>query len=145
MWDAILSHFADDCEWLMASGPNAPEGRRCVGKDEIGRVLRDRYEQIPDMRWDDMEHWIAGETRAASEWTVRGTPAGGEAFEWLGCDLWRFPGRLRGSQGHLLEISPVNRLVARRDPLRWPTAGNGRSRVSPTDDPEHRFAAIRRQ
>ena len=30
--DAILSHFANDCVWLMARGPNAPEGRRCVGK-----------------------------------------------------------------------------------------------------------------
>ena len=57
--DAILAHFADDCEWLMARGPNAPEGRRCVGKAEIGQVLRDRYLEIPDMRWDDMQHWIA--------------------------------------------------------------------------------------
>ena len=28
--DAILSSFATDCVWLMASGPNAPEGRRCI-------------------------------------------------------------------------------------------------------------------
>src|SRR6056297_629654 len=33
--DAILSHFADDCDWLMAGGPDLPEGRRCVGKAEI--------------------------------------------------------------------------------------------------------------
>ena len=26
--DGILSHFADECEWLMARGPSAPEGRR---------------------------------------------------------------------------------------------------------------------
>ena len=29
----ILSHFAIDCVWLMARGPNSPEGRRCVGKE----------------------------------------------------------------------------------------------------------------
>lgn len=28
--EAILTHFAEDCEWLMARGPNAPEARRCV-------------------------------------------------------------------------------------------------------------------
>ena len=26
--DTILSHFTEDCVWLMARGPNAPEGRR---------------------------------------------------------------------------------------------------------------------
>jgi ketosteroid isomerase-like protein len=25
-----------------------------------------------------------------SEWVVRGTPRDGEAFEYLGCDLWEF-------------------------------------------------------
>lgn len=88
--DAILSHFTDDSEWLMARGPNAPEGRRCLGKAEIGEVLSQRYKQIPDMRWEEMRHWIVDETKAISEWTVRGTPQGGAPFEYLGCDLWEF-------------------------------------------------------
>ena len=29
----ILSRFTDDGIWLMASGPNVPEGRVCRGKD----------------------------------------------------------------------------------------------------------------
>ena len=87
---AILAHFADDCEWLMARGPTAPEGRRCIGKAEIGEVLKARYQQIPDMRWEDMRHWIVDPTKAISEWTVRGTPLGGSAFAYLGCDLWAF-------------------------------------------------------
>ena len=33
--DAILSHFTDDCEWVMARGSNEPEGRKCIGKEEI--------------------------------------------------------------------------------------------------------------
>ena len=86
--DAILSYFATDCVWLMASGPNAPEGRRCIGKEEIGSVLRARYAQIPDMRWEEMRHWVCDESKAISEWVVRGTPREGEAFEYLGCDLW---------------------------------------------------------
>ena len=88
--DAILSHFATDCVWLMARGPNAPEGQRCVGKEEIGTVLRTRYAQIPDMRWEEMRHWVCDESKATSEWVVRGTPREGETFEYLGCDLWEF-------------------------------------------------------
>ena len=88
--DAILSHFATDCVWLMAQGPNPPEGRCCVGKEEISAVLRMRYAQIPDMRWEEIHHWVCDETKAISEWVVRGTPRDGEAFERLGCDLWEF-------------------------------------------------------
>ena len=88
--DAILSHFTDDCEWLMARGPNAPEGRRCVGKQEIGEVLRARYEVIKDMRWVNMRHWIVDDSKALSEWNVQGTLADGAAFDYLGCDLWTF-------------------------------------------------------
>ncbi len=88
--DAILSYFAEDCEWLMARGPSAPEGRRCRGKAEIGQVLRARYAEIPDMRWEEMRHWIVDDVKALSEWVVRGTPTDGPAFEYLGCDLWEF-------------------------------------------------------
>ncbi|MGI9486202.1 MAG: nuclear transport factor 2 family protein [Geminicoccaceae bacterium] len=88
--DAILSHFVEDCEWLMARGGGAPEGRRCRGKAEIGEVLGARYAQIPDMRWEEMRHWIVDGTKALSEWVVRGTPRDGQPFEYLGCDLWEF-------------------------------------------------------
>ena len=88
--DAILSHFTDDGIWLMARGPDAPEGRRLTGKQEIGEVLRGRYAEIPDMRWEEMRHWVADQTKAISEWVVRGTPTGGEPFEYTGCDLWEF-------------------------------------------------------
>jgi taurine dehydrogenase small subunit len=88
--DAILSHFTEDCEWLMAGGPNPPEGRRCKGKAEIGEVLRTRYGQIPDMRWEEMRHWVCDQSKAISEWVVRGTSPDGKAFEYLGCDLWEF-------------------------------------------------------
>jgi taurine dehydrogenase small subunit len=87
---AILAHFTDDCEWLMARGPQAPEGRRCLGKAEIAEVLNSRYAQIPDMRWEEMRHWICDDEKALSEWVVRGTPVGGAPFEYLGCDLWTF-------------------------------------------------------
>ena len=89
--DEILSYFANDCEWLMARGPIAPVGRCCVGKAEIGEVLTARFAVIPDLRWDDMIHWIDGD-RATSEWIVRGTLADGTSLDLMGCDLWTFSG-----------------------------------------------------
>lgn len=87
---AILSHFTDDGVWLMARGPSEPEGRRLVGKAAIGKVLTARFKVIPDMRWDDMRHWICDQSKAVSEWTVRGAPVNGSPFALLGCDLWEF-------------------------------------------------------
>ncbi len=87
--DAILGYFHDDCQWLMARGPEAPHGRICRGRDEIGEVLRARFEIIPDMRWEDMRHWIFG-SKALSEWTVQGTATTGAKLNYLGCDLWEF-------------------------------------------------------
>ena len=89
---AILSHFAEDCEWLMARGPDPWEARRLRGKQAIAEVLEARYAVIPDMRWEDMSHFIAADgAKACSEWTVRGTPTDGSpAIDWLGCDVWTF-------------------------------------------------------
>ncbi len=89
--DGILDHFSEDCVWVMARGPAVPEGRVCHGKAEIAEVLAARYALIPDMRWVEMQHFIAADgARAASEWRVLGTPADGPAVDWLGCDLWTF-------------------------------------------------------
>ncbi|MFT5449964.1 MAG: taurine dehydrogenase small subunit [Gammaproteobacteria bacterium] len=90
--DAILSFFATDCEWLMARGPDPWEAKRLHGKQAIGDVLRSRYSQIPDMRWEDMTHFISPDgAKACSEWTVRGTPNDGSpVLEYLGCDVWTF-------------------------------------------------------
>jgi taurine dehydrogenase small subunit len=91
--DGILSYFADDCEWLMARGPDPWEARRLRGKAAIAVVLSARYAVIPDMRWVDMSHFISPDgDKACSEWTVKGTPKDGEPIDWLGCDIWTFEG-----------------------------------------------------
>jgi len=89
--DAILSYFADDCEWLMARGPDPWEGKRLHGKAAIAEVLSARYAVVPDMRWVDMAHFISPDgSKACSEWTVKGTPKDGAPIDWLGCDVWTF-------------------------------------------------------
>jgi taurine dehydrogenase small subunit len=77
---------------LMARGPDAWEACRLRGKQDIGEVLSARYSVIPDMRWEDISHFInADGTKACSEWTVSGTPTDGTpAFSLLGCDIWTF-------------------------------------------------------
>ena len=90
--EAILSYFHDECEWLMARGPDPWEAKRLRGKRANGEVLTARYKVIPDMRWEDMSHFIAADSaKACSEWTVRGTPNDGNPpLELLGCDIWTF-------------------------------------------------------
>lgn len=89
--NGILAYFAEDCEWLMARGPDPWEAKRLEGKAAIGKVLSERYAVIPDMRWVDMQHFISKDgNRACSEWTVKGTPKEGPPIDWLGCDIWTF-------------------------------------------------------
>ena len=89
--DGILSFFAEDCEWLMARGPDPWEAKRLRGKPAIAEVLSARYALIPDMRWVDMSHFISRDgSKACSEWTVKGTPKDAEPVNWLGCDVWTF-------------------------------------------------------
>jgi taurine dehydrogenase small subunit len=87
----ILAYFVDDCEWLMARGPDPWEGKRLRGKAAIAEVLLARFAVIPDMHWVDMSHFISPDgSKACSEWTVMGTPKDGEHINWLGCDVWTF-------------------------------------------------------
>ena len=86
--DAIMSHFIDDCVFESPRGPDL-WGTRFVGKDEVERGLAARFEGIPDVRYDDGEHFACG-SRGVSEWTIRGTTVDGVKVEVRGCDLWTF-------------------------------------------------------
>ena len=88
--DRIMSFFADDCTFYMARGPE-PCGRRVHGKTEVRRALADRFKVIPDMRWDHVDHFIAG-NRAVTVWMVTGRGADGEILDYQGCDLYEFRG-----------------------------------------------------
>ena len=88
--DRILSFFADDATFLMARGPE-PCGRRVKGKAAIGKILADRFKVITDMRWDHIDHFVAG-SRAVSVWMVTGKSADGEVLNYQGCDIYEFRG-----------------------------------------------------
>jgi ketosteroid isomerase-like protein len=82
----ILSHFADDAVFDSPRGPD-PWGRRYVGKAEIGRAFEGRFAGIPDVRYQDDDHFVDGD-RGASEWTLSGTTTEAQRIEIRGCDLW---------------------------------------------------------
>ena len=86
--DRILDHFADDAVFETPRGPD-PWGRRVVGRDAIRSAFADRFAGIPDVRYRDDDHFVAGD-RGASEWTLSGTTVDGARIEVRGCDLWTF-------------------------------------------------------
>jgi len=84
--EGILSHFADDAVFDSPRGPD-PWGRRYVGKAEIGRAFEGRFAGIPDVRYQDDDHFVDGDP-GASEWTLSGTTTEAQRIEIRGCDLW---------------------------------------------------------
>jgi ketosteroid isomerase-like protein len=86
--DGILAHFADDAVFESPKGPDV-WGQRYVGKDEIGRAFASRFAGIPDVRYQNDDHFVDGD-RGASEWTLSGTTIDGQRIEVRGCDLWTF-------------------------------------------------------
>lgn len=86
--DRIMRHFADDAVFDSPRGPEA-HGRRFVGREAVRAAFADRFAGIPDVRYQEDDHFTAGD-RGASEWTLRGTTTEGQRLEVRGCDLWTF-------------------------------------------------------
>jgi ketosteroid isomerase-like protein len=84
--DGIMSHVADDAVFEAPRGPD-PWGQRFVGKAEIRDAFAGRFSGIPDVRYQDDQHFVDGD-RGASEWTLSGTTSAGQRIEVRGCDLW---------------------------------------------------------
>jgi len=107
--DRIMGFFAEDATFLMARGPE-PCGRWVQGRAAIRQVLADRFKVIADMRWDHVDHFVAG-TRAVSVWRVTGRGADGEVLDYQGCDIYEF----RGDK--ILRKDTYWKLVEQRDRL----------------------------
>jgi ketosteroid isomerase-like protein len=87
--ERIVECFAEDGVFCLARGPEAV-GRTLKGKAAIRQALARRFQQIPDMRWENEEYVLAPPDRAISLWTVRGKGADGEELNYQGCDIYRF-------------------------------------------------------
>jgi ketosteroid isomerase-like protein len=88
--EGILRYFADDAVFDSPRGPDR-WGQRFVGKEALRDAFAARFSGIPDIRYQDDEHFVDGD-RGASEWTLSGTTTDGQRIEVRGCDLWTFRG-----------------------------------------------------
>lgn len=88
--DAIMQHFVEDCVFEWPRGPQ-PYGNSVVGREAVRRAFADRFAGIPDVRYTDDSHFVAGD-RGVSEWLLTGTTTAGERLEVRGCDIWTFRG-----------------------------------------------------
>jgi ketosteroid isomerase-like protein len=88
--DAIMAHFVDDCVFETPRG-SEPWGRRVEGSEQVRAAFADRFSGIPDVRYTDASHFVAGE-RGLSEWLLSGTGTDGQRIKVRGCDIWTFRG-----------------------------------------------------
>lgn len=86
--DRVASYFAEDGVFATARGPD-PWGHRVQGRDNIRDFVAKRFEVVPDMKWEHDYKYVT-ENRAVTVWTVTGKSAGGETFNYRGCDLYDF-------------------------------------------------------
>jgi len=88
--DGIMEHFADDCVFEWPRGPET-YGNRVVGREDVRKAFADRFAGMPNVRYTDDSHFVAGD-RGVSEWLLTGTSTTGEEIEVRGCDIWTFRG-----------------------------------------------------
>ena len=86
--EGIMAHFADDAVFDGPRGTD-PWGTRFVGAEQIREGFAARFSGIPDIRYQQDEHFVDGD-RGASEWILSGTTIDGQRIEVRGCDLWTF-------------------------------------------------------
>ena len=83
--DGILAMMTDDVVFEASFGKDA-WGTRVTGKAAVRELLRDMFARIPDVRWDEIRHFVHPEL-AVVEWITSGTPQGGTRYEVYGCDV----------------------------------------------------------
>jgi ketosteroid isomerase-like protein len=84
--DSIMTFFHEDCELLMPRGKD-PWGTRYVGKAAVRQGLATRFAGVPDVRYGEAEHWVAG-SLGVSRWLLTGTTMVGDKLRVRGVDLY---------------------------------------------------------
>ena len=102
--DRIASYFTEDATFLT-SGGTSPEGTRVSGKQAIRDYLAARFERIPDMRWEKLYEYVAGDDKAVSVWRVKGVSEDGTlrailfSFPHISATVWNRRPRLKKRSG----------------------------------------------
>jgi ketosteroid isomerase-like protein len=83
--DGIMEMMTDDVVFEASFGKE-PWGSRSVGRAAVREQVREILARIPDVRWDEIRHFVCPEL-AVVEWLTTGTPRGGSRYEVEGCDI----------------------------------------------------------
>jgi ketosteroid isomerase-like protein len=86
--DRIMRHFTEDAVFESPRGQDR-WGQRFEGLAAIREAFAARFAGIPDVRYSEDAHFVAGD-RGASEWRLTGTTLDGQRIDVNGCDLWTF-------------------------------------------------------
>ncbi len=84
VWDAhdvdgIIEMFTDDVVFEASFG-SEPYGERAVGKEDAQKLAQAVFERIPDLRFEEIRHFVSPEL-AVVESVTTGTPLGGAPYE----------------------------------------------------------------
>jgi len=77
--DGIVDMMTDDVVFEASFGKD-PWGSRVVGKAAVRDFVGDMVQRIPDIRWDEIRHFVCPE-HAVVESVTTGTPRGSTRFE----------------------------------------------------------------
>jgi ketosteroid isomerase-like protein len=83
--DGIMAMMTDDVVFEASFGKE-PWGTRAAGRAAVREQVAEILQRIPDVRWDEIRHFVCPEL-AVVEWVTTGTPRGGTRFEVFGCDV----------------------------------------------------------
>lgn len=105
--ESIMGYMSDDVSFVSFFGPDAC-GERFEGREAVRQRVEAGLEAIPDGKWLDARHFVAGE-RGVSEWTFRATGPDGGTIERNGVDLFTFIGnriRVKDTYQKLVQPQP---------------------------------------
>jgi ketosteroid isomerase-like protein len=86
--ETIVSMMTLDAIFLMSGGATA-EGRRVSGREELRKDISAFFKSMPDARWNEAKHFIAGD-RGVTQWVFTATRPDGSKVESKGCDVFTF-------------------------------------------------------
>ena len=77
--EGILAMFTEDVEFESSFG-DRPWGTQAIGKEATRRLINEVFSRIPDIRFDELRHFVCPD-HATVESLTTGTPAGGQRYE----------------------------------------------------------------
>jgi ketosteroid isomerase-like protein len=96
--DEILACVTDDFVWILAAGPDAPDGRICRGAEQVRDAMAARAALVRDVRFSETsvhfaDERIIGTFRATGTYVADGAP-----YDVRGVDIYLLRDRLIASK-----------------------------------------------